>query len=1173
MKKRIFTLLSALCALVGVAWAADLPTAETWYMIQFLNGENVLTAGADGANVTVQVPTGKASQWWKLSGSNSSGYTLVSKSGLTLTNTTGAQGGMFQAASAPSANTLYTLLTTTNTTYSGAWVIAPKSNNSVFMNQWGGAATGAQLGLWNNRADANQPLQFISEEEWASVGQPLALIPYPQSVTRGDGSIGLAELSSIYAANADAFKAAEGFAADVARVCGLTLSVDSTGGEGISLIEDASQPLDGYTLSIDSMGVSITASSYGGYFYALQTLRQLLPTAIYGDKAVADAASWTLPYVTITDYPQMEWRGFHFDVSRHFFTLDEVKKLLRTAATYKFNRFHWHLTDDQGWRIEIPEYPKLTEIGAVRKQSLTLGSFYDDTKYGEDCYYTLAELAEMVEYAKALNIEIMPEIDMPGHMVAAVASYPELSCDPTKTYEVRVASGISQDVLNIGKDETIDFLKCVLGHVAETFPFHIIHLGGDECPTTQWSSNADCLKRVEDEGLSGVNGLQAWLVQTLGAWLRDNYGKDVAVWDELLQYWPDGYDLKPYIVAWNEDEGKRINGTPVYALANYAAKLGFKSIHSPYNTLYLDFQQSDGSLRKIDEDYSGGWGVNTVPEIYNYNVLKGMESGNESFMMGAQGNLWTETCSSIEQAEYQYYPRLLALAETNWLATDKKPGWLNFYQRLQTNVKALDAQDVNYAKHYIEEPDLTALESAQAEAQALLEATNPTAVGHPGTAAVSALEAALADATEAESLLAAIAAFKASPLNMPATGEVYRIKSASTLTDQRYDGSSVYQKSDQLAIHYTPQAEPEELWQFILQDDSTYILQHAFSGKQLTMTSGTTTATLTDAGTPVEIIAATPNGSYTYRPGAIAIKAKDAGTDVRALTAQNSGILLSGTNTGICTPGTWRIELVSNYSFFLGELIEKCSNIVFDAKPGEMGEPSQEALDFLEEKIINPGLEAVTDSGEVSKATYEAFVELYYQYLAMPRTSAIDAIVEGHYYRIRNAYFTSYVARLDVSSKIVKPSTTTSDDAALWCVKKQADGTVLLYNKADGTYPAAVQSSAADQAVRVNIAGTYGWTLAQLTTDQSQTGLAILDKTGTYSWYTNPSSFANIIFKPKDWGASIWTFEDTGTLVPTSISSVTTSASGTSAAYDLQGRRVKSDARGVVIEHGRKVVK
>ncbi len=1171
--KKSLTLLALLCALL-TAHGATQPTVSTadttiWYMVQFLNGENVLTAGSDGDDVTVQVPTGKDSQWWKITGSSTTGYTFTSKTGLILTNTTGAMNGMFQASSTATDNILYTLSTSTNTTYSGEWVICPQTNTSVYMNQWGGAATGASLGLWNDRSDGNQPLQFVSEVDWSSVGQPLPLIPYPQSVTRGEGTLSVSALQKVSAADTNAIHAVETFIEDLARVSGqdqLPVVEGETGGTGITLTLNETLADEGYTLSITQEGITIEAKAYAGFFYALQTLRQLLPAAIYGDDVADDFDTWTLPVVDIADEPLMEWRGFHFDVSRHFFTIDEVKKLLRTASQYKFNRFHWHLTDDQGWRVEIPEYPLLTEIGSIRKSSFTLlsyggSAYYDDTEYGYGCYYTLDQLRDMVDYAKELNIEIMPEIDLPGHMVSDLAAFPELSCDPTKTYEVRVESGISSDVLNIGKDESIDFLKCVLGHIAEVFPYQYIHLGGDECPTTSWASNAECLQRVADEGLSGVDELQSWLVELLGTWLKDEYDKDIMVWDELLDHWSSDNTVKPVIMAWNSE------GTD----ARQAYAKGMRSIHVPYSKLYLDFQQAEADDKFIDEPYNGGWGaswVNTVPEIYGFNPLVNMTDVPE-YMMGAQGNLWTETCSSLLQAEYCYFPRLLALSEINWLPTDNKPGWVSFYQRLQTNVKALDVQGVTYAKHYIEAEDLTEDESIRQEAELMLSATQPGEAGYPGQEAYDQLEASLSGTTA--EISTALEAFKSSELTQPEEGAIYRIISAATASDQRYKGSSVYAKDTQMAMHYTAQAEAEEMWTFVPQGDSTYIVRHATNGLELTMTSGTTEVTLTTEGTPIELIPAAANAPYSYSPGVICIKAADGNTDTRLLTGQNSGILLAGTDDKICMPGTWTLELVEDYYEFLLRLLYKGERTLDTATPGEVGQPTQEALDYLEHELVTP-LEALVQSQTTAtRETFDTYQAIYEKFLAMPTTTMLETLSEDYYYRIRSVYFSNYYACLNTTTRQVQPKTLADTDNYLWYIHKNDNGTVTIYNKAYDDYCASVNSVRADQVVRTN-STYYEWTLTLQATDTSNEGIAIVESSGTYSWYTNPSAYSNVILKPVDWGGSVWTFEQTDESIPTAVDDLQAEESVQDTdhkTYDLSGRQVRDDYRGVVIRDGR----
>ncbi len=1167
MSKSILSLMFlSLCALLNIH-AATLPTAstegnETWYMIRFLNGQNVLTAGADGQNVTVQMPTGRNSQWWKVEGNNTTGYKFISRTGLTLTNTTGQKEGIFQAALAPTNNILYKLVTSTSAQYSGEWLIAPKTNTSLFMNQWGGAETGAQLGLWDTRADANQPLVFVVEADFQANGQPLPLIPYPQTVIRGEGTCSVAGLCAVYAPSEDAKRAVQPFISDLSRVSGKEpLAIHDTEVDcySINMTVDETLGAEAYKLKISENQVYIQAKEFAGFFYALQTLRQLLPTTIYGQGVDATFAQWTLPVVDIADEPLMGYRGFHFDVSRHFFTLDEVKKLLRTAATYKFNRFHWHLTDDQGWRIEIPEYPKLTTVGAIRKASLTIAgnpNFYDDTEYGRGCYYTLEELREIVQYAKDLNIEIMPEIDLPGHMVAVLASYPELSCDPTKKYEVRVDGGIARDVLNIGKDESIDFLKCVLGHVAQVFPYQYVHIGGDECPTDNWQNNPDCLRRVQEEGLNGVNELQSWLVEELGKWLKQEYNKDIMVWDELLSHWKSDNTIKPVVMAWN--------GT---GFTSQAANLGMKSVHVPYQYLYLDFQQVPDDQMLVDEPYSGGWGMNSVPKIYNFDPLVGMHDRAE-FVMGAQGNLWTETCSSLKEAEYQYYPRLLALSEINWLPNNKK-NWVSFYQRMQLNVKALDQQNITYAKHYIEQPELTASEATMQEAENLLAQSVAGAAGHPTVQAVEALQVALAG--DVALLPQAIADFKATAVSQPKEGAIYRIISASTATNQRYAGSATYAKGEQLAIHYTAQAEPEELWQFVPQGDGKYIVRQAITGKELTMPTNSTSASISEKGTTVVLNQPTANDSYTYIPGVITLCASDQGSDIRLLTANANGILSAGSNAQLCQTATWRLEEVTDYRHFLSALVNKCQLIIEKSEPGTMNHPTTEALAFLGENVVQSAV-ALLESQEITREIYMQYAKLYEQFQAMPRSTVVGSLREDIYYRIRNGYFTDYYAWMNKSLRKVQPKVQGNGDAYLWYIRKHSNGMVSIYNKAYDAKSTNVTKSAADQSVRAS-GIDYTWTLDLLTTDTGGSGIVVLDPTGQYSWYTNPSSFSDIILKPKDWGASIWTFEATTEQVVTAISTLhTVTPKFSTQSYDLSGRPIGNNHHGASIVEGRVVV-
>ncbi len=1179
MKKLLLSMLCLLCAVAGLR-AATRPTFSTdektvWYVIQFCNGGNALTAQGEGEKVKTAVPTGKASQLWKLEGSNS-GFKLTSKNGMVLYTSSTETNGMFHSSATAATNNSFRLLSTSNSTYSGAWVLCPKSNTGVYMNQWGGAGSGKELGLWNDRADANQPIEFIEESEFKSSASPLPLIPYPNSVVRGEGSLSVKDYASVTYADEIAKPVAEKLATQLSVVSGKAFTAEQQAEAkkgAISFVNDATLGEDEYKLTVNADGIVITSAAYGGYFYGMQTLRQLMPVSVYKDEADSDWANWTVPFVTIEDKPVLGWRGFHFDVSRHFFTMDDVKKLLDAAAMFKINRFHWHLTDDQGWRVEIPEYPKLTTVGAERKGSFTLeggeggAKFFDDTPYGKGCFYTLDQLREMVAYAKTLNIEIIPEIDLPGHMQAVLAAYPEFSCYPERTYEVRLVGGINPEVLNVGDDKVIDFLKCVLGHMAEVFPYNYIHLGGDECPTTRWqelytaSGENAIKKRMRDNGLTQVGQLQPWLVQELGSWLKETYNKDVVVWDELLHYWDSNrFTFKPLIMAWNNA------GLTKTAWDTH----GLESVNVPYQRLYLDFPQVHANDELIDEAYCGGWGVNTLDNVYNFNPRGSMTSGTESHMIGVQGNLWTETTSSMKEAEYQYYPRVLALSEIAWLENGKK-NWVSFYQRMQQVVKILDAKNITYAKHFVEQPEYTPLEALQVEADKLIADTKAGQVGYPSQEVVDALKTARETMTEVDQLASAIATFKAAPLTMPVAGKFYKINSASTATRYRYDGSSVYIKDGILKMHYTPQTENEELFCFTPTGDGKgFILTHATSNKAVNIGKLGENATLKEQGTPISLRKADANRQYDYIPGVVVLTATadmELAENSRNLFGTYSGALAINRNDTLCYGGTWRITEVENYADYLKNLLAKCEEIIATAKPGEDGEPTQAAIDLLTNDFVIPAREAV--KGIVSLEVYKQLASVYDEFMSIPRRNALlESIDEAYLYKIRNVYFPTQYAY--ATSTKVLPGTGSSN-AYYWVICKNDDGTVTFYNKANKKSP--YVDSVVD-ATEVKMGADYKWTLGMVTTDQSNSGVGIMDATKSFSWYKDPGS-ARVILRPYDWGASTWELVKTNQTVPTGIDEVSGKDNGpVSQVYDLSGRPAHNRAHGIfVTDQGDKILK
>lgn len=1173
MKLRLLTLLTLVMTVLRLNAAPVEPQVSSgnqvhWYVLKFLNQNNVLEAKGYGAEVKTAGFKGNKNQLWKIEGNATTGYTLTCKNGMKLYTTTTAKEGKFKAGNTPNENTHFVWQATTNTTYADGWVLSPKTNTLVYMNQWGGAGAGKSLGLWDDIASADQPFTFVKAEDLLGEAENmLPLIPYPANLTRNEGTFNLKQLTAITTPAGDEAVAryAQEFTTQLEKTSGIKVPVNpTTAATSLVMTKDATLAHEAYKLTVNEAGINIAAADSTGFFYAIQTLKQLMPHAIYNRSGASTAIDWTVPCVEIADQPQLGHRGYMLDVARHFFSKTEVKRILDIMATYKMNRFHWHLTDDQGWRIDIPEYPKLAQVGAVRKGSFVnaggSSKFFDDTEYGRGMYYTLDDLREIVAYAKNLNIEIIPEIDLPGHMVAAVAAYPEFSCDPTKKYEVRIDGGISKDVLNIGKDETIDFLKCVLGHMAEVFPYKYIHLGGDECPTDQWSHNADCLKRVKDEGLAGVNELQSWLVEKLGLYLKEKYDKDIICWDELLAHWKSDNTVKPVIMAWNH-----INKS------KDAADKGFKSIVVPYQSLYLDMMQVPLSEVDVNEKYQGGWGdnwVNSVETVYGVNPVASL-SGKEDFCLGVQGNMWTETCNDSVEVEYQLLPRMLALSETGWLPAAKKD-FASFYMRLQKNRDILDAKGLTYATHYFDEPDLTEQEAAVAEAASLLDNAKPGKVGYPSQTEYDKLSSAYAPfiadngATgDVAALKAAIATYKTAAVTMPVEGKTYKLVSASTYYKAKYVGSTAYVDGSQIRFHYTPQVEPEELWQFTAKDGG-YVMTNALTGKQVVMpANNNANITLADAGTTLTIAQATvASGKYSYVAGALNI-----GTNGKYLSADCTGLVKAGTNAALCYQGTWYLEDVTDFTAQLNGLVKKANRIVAESNPGAMGEPTEEAIALLSNDLIAPATAAVA-AGSVSEAAYKQYQEVYAQYLAMPRVSPISGIDESYYYYIRNAFFDTYYAEVQADGTIA-PCTKGEGDSFLWQFVKKGDK-VSIISKLTGK-PAYIDTEA--DGTNLKTGSPYEWGLNEYTCDEGKTGIQIITANGEFSWYTNPNAWKNnVILKPKTYGAAIWTFEVSN--VATGVHATTAPAIVPTSYYDLQGRRVSQPSHGVYVTNtGRKVIK
>ena len=448
----------------------------------------------------------------------------------------------------------------------------------------------------------------------------------------------------------------------------------------IEYSEDPSIPKEGYRISI-SLGIRVSFSDPAGKFYALETLKQLAKPG-YG--------SISFPCVEIEDAPRYPWRGLHLDESRHFFGKETVKAILDQMARFKLNRFHWHLTDDQGWRIEIPGHPELVEYGSWRPYSPTRpdhgGSVgkekqvKDGEKYGP-YYYTEADLREIVAYAKARHIEVLPEIEFPGHFRAALAAYPAYACFPEriKSRCGRGSWGIEPEVMCAGNDEAIKFVEDVLDYVCKVFPFNVVHIGGDECPKGRWKSCPKCQARIKAEGLKDEHALQAWLTRHMVEFLAKR-GKRTVGWAEYLGA---GVPKEAMGMLWRGENVAR-------NVAN-AAKKGHDMIVCPSPVCYLNHGQG---LK--DDPYPYGGGGRTLEKCYGFNPSEGVSGDAAKHVIGGQGCQWTEYSWNRNDLEWKYWPRMMALAEVFWLG-EKKPGLDDFKRRAAVQRESLIKAGVNCA--------------------------------------------------------------------------------------------------------------------------------------------------------------------------------------------------------------------------------------------------------------------------------------------------------------------------------------------------------------------------------------------------------------------------------------------------------------------------------------------
>lgn len=514
----------------------------------------------------------------------------------------------------------------------------------------------------------------------AEAQSPPPLIPKPSSLTMAAGSFtfdrtttfqvapGSPQLAELASMGAEGARAITGIAAGVAAsehlstarnavVLRLNRSLGRLGGEG-------------YTVSVRQTAVIIEAPAEAGLWYGLQTFFQLLPPG-------EGAANAVIPALSIEDRPRFAWRGMHLDVCRHFFPVPFVKKYIDYIAMYKMNTFHWHLTDDQGWRIEIKRYPKLTEVGAWRSGSM-VGPFsaqrYDSVRYGG--YYTQEEIREVVEYARKRRVTIVPEIEMPGHAMAALASHPELSCTGGP-FEVAKGWGVFEDVF-CPKEETFTFLENVLTEVIALFPGKYVHIGGDESPKERWKKCARCQALMKRHRLKDEHQLQSYFIRRIEKFVNAK-GRQIIGWDEILE---GGLAPNAAVMSWRGTKG-----------GITAARLRHHVVMSPGSHCYFDHYQGSPDF----EPLSIG-GHTTVEKVYSYDpVPAALPRSRAKYILGAQGNVWTEYIASERHVEYMAIPRMAALAEVLWSPKPKRT-YKEFEGRLLAHFALLDVKGVNYSR-------------------------------------------------------------------------------------------------------------------------------------------------------------------------------------------------------------------------------------------------------------------------------------------------------------------------------------------------------------------------------------------------------------------------------------------------------------------------------------------
>ena len=539
----------------------------------------------------------------------------------------------------------------------------------------------------------------------ANADSRINLTPTPMKMTLGNGTLILPQSFTISTGQLPDSLSNEAtkFANHFAGVTGYTVDVKAQAADALITMSlyTGSENLgcEGYTLDVTADGIAINATCANGFYYAFQSIKKMLPANVMAGVKDAAVTEYALPIVSIVDAPRFEYRGFMLDVSRHFFELDEIKRIIDVMSYYKLNRFHWHLTDDQGWRFEVKKYPRLTTVGATRSNNWITdryyGGYYTGEPYGP-YFYTQEQCREIVAYAAERHIEVVPEVEFPGHSCAVNAADPELSCNPNAGHSVQISGGIFSDVLNVASPLVLQFAKDVLDEIIEVFPYSQIHIGGDETPTNAWQSNAECQAMMQKMGFTNYRQLQSHFVRQVSDYVTSKEGdkkRTVIMWNESLT--AGGTDEEKILGTGGTMMCWEIGNAQPCALK--AAQNGMKSIITTQVPYYINRRQSTDA----DEPKVAGYGTDNVKAVYDYAPIPSNVPANlHKYYVGVQGTFWAEHVQDNDLLEYLALPRLTAIAETGWTPAAKK-NFSDFQQRITKDTLLLNYNNYDYGRHYI----------------------------------------------------------------------------------------------------------------------------------------------------------------------------------------------------------------------------------------------------------------------------------------------------------------------------------------------------------------------------------------------------------------------------------------------------------------------------------------